>query len=97
MTNRNKYLLRRICYLLKHEKHAFIFQYSRGEEGWCDKEFICINIKGSDTPISTLIHECLHYMYDWSEKEVIKKENAIYHQLTIKQIKYLYKLMVALM
>jgi len=97
MTPRNKYLLHRVYYLLRHEQHAFIFKSLRTDEGWCDKEFICINIKGNDTPIRTLIHECLHYLYDWSESMVVSKEKSIYHQLTIDQIKYLYKLLVDLM
>jgi len=98
MTKYDKYLLRRIYHLLRHHKDAFIFQNMRFREGWCDTEFICINIKGNDTPILTLIHECLHYMYNrWTESVVIKKEKSMYYQLNIRQVKYLYKLMVNLM
>ena len=97
MNKQNKYLLRRIYNLINHNNHIFIIKRLRGEEGWCDKENICLNVIGNDNPISTLIHECLHYFYDWSEKEIIKKEKEICRQLSNKQIKYLYQLLVNLL
>ena len=98
MTSSNYYLLIRIYSLLKRKKRIFTFKSLRTLEGWCDNEFICINLKGNDSCISTTLHECLHYLYpNWSEQQVIRKESAIYHQMSIRQTKWLYKLLVKVM
>lgn len=83
----------RKMYKLFHDKpDIFSFHKLRGYQGICDYEEDSIRLDYRKEFISTLVHECVHYIYpDYSETKVIREEKIIMNTITDRQVRNIIK------
>lgn len=88
--------MKQIYEALKDENLVIRFKWlPKRDYGWImevgDKQVISINI--FDKIVEIVIHEILHQLNPrWTEKQVLKKEERICRKLTIRQKKYILRI-----
>jgi len=85
----------KIYNLFKTQPELFKLKKLHIAQGWCITDEKCddmILIDYRYEMVSTLIHECIHYLYrDMPESYVLEMEKNVVNQLSIKQIRSLIK------
>lgn len=83
----------KVIRLLNSNKVEVKLKYLKGVWGWCvyEEDELWIN-KRLCTPsqVTTLIHECLHYIYpEKTEEEILELESETYKALTFDETNFL--------
>jgi hypothetical protein len=80
-------LYKKILKCIKKSKKGFFrFKKLRGSHGFCAWEDGIVLDYRRDL-VSTMIHECLHYLeQDWSEAKILYAEKRIINSINKKQI-----------